>query len=216
MVYFVLVAAGIVSGAFCFALVYRSEITEDAEKPLNRKHLLIYSIIAAVINVAVACIAKTVFHESIFEILRILALLAVLWACAWTDKKSFLIPNIVLLLGLLVCILFFAVECFIAPDSLRYNIFSALAAATAVLIISLLCRLISPNAIGFGDVKLMMLMGLYLRFGRMWSAMLFSVIVAFVYSIFLVVVKKANRKTEMPFAPILLAGTMLSLILSTV
>lgn len=85
----------------------------------------------------------------------------------------------------------------------------------------------SGRYIGFGDVKFMGLMGMLLGFKEGLSAVLFSFWIGFVYVMFLFLYAQASKlfnlpsgrkeitmKSELPFAPFLVLGTLLGLFLN--
>lgn len=176
----------------------------------------LFMLLLLVVNLAVAMFMRLFYGDSVLDIVNMVALLSVMWPCAWIDRKSFLIPNRLLIFGLAIRVLLIAVSVFTAPAEFVHLLLGSVVAAVALLLVSLLCRLISPGSIGFGDVKLLMLMGVFLGTDRIWGAILFSMITAFFYSLFLILTKRATRKTEIPFAPLLLAGTILASVFTTV
>ena len=180
------------------------------------KQYTIYLIIALILNGTVAMFMKLFYGDSWQEIARVLLVISVLWACAWVDVKSRIIPNKILLIGLLIRCALIAGESILSPGEVKYILLSSIVAAIALFIGSFLCRLVSHDSIGFGDVKLLAFMGFCLQNDRIWGAIFLSAIVAFVYSLYLVLCKKANRKTEIPFAPLLLVGTIAASIITTV
>ncbi|MEV4256144.1 A24 family peptidase [Spirillospora sp. NPDC049652] len=75
---------------------------------------------------------------------------------------------------------------------------------------------IVPNAIGFGDVKLAPVLGLYLGWlGRpAWITGLFGTIVlGGLVAVALLLFRRAGRKDQMPYGPFMLAGTVLAALL---
>lgn len=66
---------------------------------------------------------------------------------------------------------------------------------------------------GFGDVKLMFLIGLVLGYHLGFLAMLFSVWIAALVGIGLMIFGKANRKTALPFGSFLAGISILIIIL---
>ena len=77
-------------------------------------------------------------------------------------------------------------------------------------------RLISPSSLGYGDVKLAFVLGLYLGFVS-WPAVLWGTFLAFVlgalWGLALMVTKKGTGKTQIPFGPFMLAGALILLVL---
>lgn len=76
-------------------------------------------------------------------------------------------------------------------------------------------RLVSPSSMGYGDVKLAFVLGLYLGFVS-WSAVLWGTFLAFVlgalWGLVLMVTKKGTGKTQIPFGPFMLAGALIVLV----
>ena len=76
--------------------------------------------------------------------------------------------------------------------------------------------LINPNGMGFGDVKLALGLGAVLGWYG-WGALLLGTFAGFLfgglYGLGLVVVRRAGRKTSMPFGPFLIAGAFVGLLI---
>lgn len=168
-----------------------------------------------VLNIVVALFMRGYYGTSVLGIVNMLLICGILWPCAWIDKAEFRIPNRILVVGLLARCVILAVICFLYPQEILYVLLQSAVAAVALLLVSLLCRAIAASAVGFGDVKLMMLMGFCLGTDRVLSAMICSMIVLFFYSVIMLITRRANRKTEIPFAPFLLLGTLASAILTS-
>lgn len=75
--------------------------------------------------------------------------------------------------------------------------------------------LISPSGLGFGDVKLALLLGLALAWYG-WGALFLGVFAGFLlaalHGLTLIALRKATRRTPIPFGPALLAGTYLGVL----
>ncbi|MFC5182296.1 prepilin peptidase [Actinomadura harenae] len=72
-----------------------------------------------------------------------------------------------------------------------------------------------PNAIGFGDVKLAPVLGLYLGWlGRpAWITGLFGMFVlGGLFALALLLFRRAGRKDQIPYGPFMLAGTLLAVL----
>lgn len=143
----------------------------------------------------------------------VICLVVVLWVCAWSDLNTCLIPNRVIAVGLLEWALLTAARVMSAPEDARYLILSCFTAAGMVTAAGLLCRIVASGALGFGDIKLMLCMGLFLGLDMTWNAMLCSMLVIFVASVVLLLTKRVTCKSSVPFAPALLAGTLLAILL---
>lgn len=66
-------------------------------------------------------------------------------------------------------------------------------------------------AMGFGDVKLALLMGLLLGFPDIIPALFLGFLFGAIIGSALVLMKKKGLKSEIPFGPFLLAGMIISL-----
>ena len=75
--------------------------------------------------------------------------------------------------------------------------------------------LVNPNGMGFGDVKLALGLGAVLGWYG-WSAVFLGTFAGFLfgglYGLGLVIVRRAGRKTSIPFGPFLIAGAYVGLL----
>jgi leader peptidase (prepilin peptidase)/N-methyltransferase len=73
-----------------------------------------------------------------------------------------------------------------------------------------------PGGMGFGDVKLAGVLGLVLGWAG-WEPLLLGALLAFVYgglcSLLLIAVRRANRKSRVPFGPFMLAGAATAMLI---
>jgi len=76
---------------------------------------------------------------------------------------------------------------------------------------------ISPSGMGLGDVKLAVSLGTLLAW-RSWQVLVLGgfagFLLAAVYSIALLATRRATRKQQIPFGPFMIAGTLLTLLLT--
>ena len=93
----------------------------------------------------------------------------------------------------------------------------AVAAAAVLFAVFLVLALVSPGALGLGDVKLAALLGLYLGWLG-WSQVLTGAVAAFVVqavvALVLLAVRRVGRRDALPFGPAMLIGTALTIALS--
>ena len=78
--------------------------------------------------------------------------------------------------------------------------------------ILLIIALIVKSALGMGDVKMFLVIGLLYGLVDTYSILLFSIIVMAIVSIILLLIKKATRKTAIPMAPFTAIGFLLSIL----
>ena len=77
---------------------------------------------------------------------------------------------------------------------------------------ALLWLVSSGKWMGFGDVKLAVLMGLLLGIGNVLLALFLAFFFGAIIGLILLVFEKKNLKSEIPFGPFLITGTFLALL----
>lgn len=201
--------------------VVESEETDDGSTGEKRIHEQIlpaeygkYFACVFITGIAVSAFLIWYYQQDINYVVLTEAIISILWACSWYDRKYHLIPNRILVFALILRALILAVQAAVNPGELKFFLLSSGIAAIALMIGAILCRILSPNSVGFGDVKLLGVMGLYLGAFNVWSPVFMTLILLFIAGLYLLFFKKADRKTEIPLAPFLLAGTVLAAILT--
>jgi len=175
----------------------------------------VYFVLMFVVNIGL-CEMLFLFYKdnTMIYISKRIIVASVLWVAAYFDKKSYRIPNKLILLGLVLRVIVLGIEVLTIGTEVKEFIISELIASAAMFVISLICMLIAKNSLGMGDVKLFMIMGLFLGIRGMMTAMFFSLIVTFFVSVFMLITKKKNRKDYLPFAPSIMVGTIMAFALS--
>jgi prepilin signal peptidase PulO-like enzyme (type II secretory pathway) len=77
-------------------------------------------------------------------------------------------------------------------------------------------HLAAPGAIGWGDVKLSGVLGLYLGWlggPAWWMGALAGFVLGGLYAAGLLVARRSSRKTEIPFGPFMMAGALVGILL---
>lgn len=97
-------------------------------------------------------------------------------------------------------------------NPLFLSVLGALSAAG----LGLLCRLMSKDGFGLGDLKLMMALGAAMGLTPFLRGMVFTGVVSLIAALFLLLVKKAKSTDTLPFAPFLSLGAVLSELLEIV
>ena len=187
-----------------------AETEDDGTKEIGK----FIFVLMFVCNLGIALFRYYFYGCETADIITLMLLFGILWPSAWMDYREFRIPNRFIVIGIVLRLFMFAVQFMIAPAGFGYILLRSGVAAVALLLVAFLCRLISPNAIGFGDIKLLFVMGLYLSTDGIGGVMFCCMVVAFVASAVLLITKKANRQTAIPFAPFLAAGTVIASILT--
>ncbi|MDR2357703.1 MAG: A24 family peptidase [Oscillospiraceae bacterium] len=180
------------------------------------RELKVYSAVSTAVCLGVALTLALAYPRNTFIFnMRRLCLLSLLAPAAFTDYKSYRIPNAFIIAGIAYWALLFAAETVVTGVGGMLGIAGAnLLTAGAVSAAAFLCGLAIRGSIGAGDVKLFMVMGLLLSVEGIWGAVLLSLAVSFVASAWLLLTKRKTRKDTLPFAPALAAGTLMSVLLT--
>lgn len=146
------------------------------------------------------------------EILRSLILLYSLSYVAWTDWRAKRIPNEILIFMLATGSVLLFVESLLCGRNWMVVAvaMSGFAAGGGVFF---LFYLITGRGIGAGDVKLSAVVGFYLGSHRIMLVSVFAFFLAGCVCIFLLLRKRTGFRQEIPFAPFMLSGTVMVMIL---
>ena len=105
-------------------------------------------------------------------------------------------------------VLIVAVRCiFLIAKRDKEGLISSLLGTLVAVLIFVLAFLISKDGIGLGDVKLVISVAFYLGLELFLRALFFISLISALYSLILLAVKQATKKTALPFVPFILAGT---------
>ena len=83
-----------------------------------------------------------------------------------------------------------------------------------MLLFLLVAYFLVKNGVGMGDIKLILLMSLYLGIQGIFGVLFMSLIVIFFAGLYLMIIKKRSKRESIPFAPAILAGTVISILVN--
>jgi leader peptidase (prepilin peptidase)/N-methyltransferase len=128
----------------------------------------------------------------------------------FTDLKSGIIPDKILLPTIIVSLLY---QLFIIPQSLIINLVTGIGTFLFFVIISVVfSALTKKDAMGGGDIKLAFLLGLLLGFPNIIVNLYLAFLTGAIIGIILIIWrKKSFQKATLPFGPFLVLGTIISL-----
>lgn len=176
---------------------------------------LIYSILCIILTVVIAVFFPKIYPDnSVWVNIKRMVLLAIIWPIAYIDLKTLRIPNLFVIYGLICRGIILVFEFFLGNPYIWQSLLSEAIASGALLLAAGLCALVVKNGIGFGDMKLFIVMGLMLSLDGIWSAVFLALVVSFFIALFVLITKKKSRKDAIPFGPALVIGTFLSICLS--
>ena len=177
---------------------------------MKDKKFRLFIFAALVVEITLAA-EFTIFSYSILKTIRYLLLIGVLFLIAWIDQHKKKIPNRLLLFLLVGRIFLLLLEWLVFPGMGL----SLLISSTLGMLLGgglfLLAHFISRGGVGMGDVKLFGVIVCYTGVGGIMPLVFLTVMVSAVYSIVMLLLKKIKLKEEIPFAPFVLIGTILTL-----
>jgi leader peptidase (prepilin peptidase)/N-methyltransferase len=142
-----------------------------------------------------------------------LVFVAALLAVSAIDLERFLIPNRVVYPSLLASLVLLGLAALLDHDgdALVRGLIGAVAASGGLFALALLY----PRGMGMGDVKLALLLGLYLGWlslGHVLLGLFLGFLLGSIAGIGLLVTGVRGRKDHLPFAPFLAAGAVLAVL----
>lgn len=128
---------------------------------------------------------------------------------AGIDFKKKIIPNKILGVGFLIRSLLLLYDWVVAPEIIWTVFLNAAAGFFFGLFFILLLSLITRHGIGYGDVKMFSWLGFCIGLADTYNILFYSVLTAAVTGVYFLLVKKADKKQELPFAPFVFIGCYL-------
>ena len=190
------------------------EQTEQSALRPSRKRI-VFLVLMFVGLCGMSILLKTVYEKNtLLHNAKMIMLLAVLFIAANTDARKRLIPNKLVLTGLVLRVVFWVIELITVPDEFLNIVKNDLYACLLVVMFFVVGVLLVKGGIGMGDIKLMLVMCLFQGFYGVVSSLFCSLFVAFVYAIIVLLLRKKTKKDSVAFAPAILLGTALSIFLT--
>lgn len=169
-------------------------------------------IIVIAVNALCSFVLNSYYKVPLIDAVNILLVLDVFWACSAYDIRYEIIPNSIVLIAIGIAIVMLGINVLIDPPDALYYLVDSLVAGIALLVTAIICRLLGKDSVGMGDVKLLGAAGLMLGVDSAFYTVLSSIIILFIIAVILLLTKKADRNTSIPFAPFLLAGLVFAVI----
>lgn len=142
---------------------------------------------------------------------------AALVALSVIDLRSFLLPNRIIYPVGVASVAWFALVAVV--DGEGDTLVRALACAAGAFLVFVVLHLVSPRAMGFGDVRLSCLLGLdlgWIGVGEVVLGLLLGFVYGAIVGLALIVTKVRSRRDHIPFGPFLAAGAMTAVLLGDV
>ena len=156
------------------------------------------------------------YAKSILYTLKRVCVIALLWPAAYSDYREYRIPNKLILFWSCIRVLLLIVEFIALHGNVLATFVSEICAIVGSAIVCFACMFLSRGSLGMGDLKLLMVMAAFLGVEGICYTMFVSIFFAAIISIGLLIFKRKSRKDKIPFAPFVLTGTLVCLILAGV
>ncbi len=193
------------------AVLYRWQYLKQEKKKsvdiikCQKKAMICFSVSYLLISI-LGLIVQGRKELDIFALMQAIILWDGLFCIAIIDFQIKKIPNHILLLLLCVRIIGILIEGLLTSAGLIPTLLSSVLGMVVGGFIILTCMLLSRGSVGAGDMKLFAIIGLYFRLSGILSVMMYSLFFAAIFSIVMLISKKAKLKSTMPMAPFILAG----------
>ncbi len=153
-------------------------------------------------------------NTSIVNFVKLYGLFVVVLACAIIDFKRRIIPNILIIIGLVFRIGVYVYEVLTVESikSILINDLIGLAIGFGFLAI---VSLVTRGALGFGDVKLFGLIGITAGSFCTYSTLFVSLVVSVIVSVVGLATRKMGRKDSFPFGPCIAVGYITAILLTS-
>ena len=155
--------------------------------------------------------AGMAYYSPTLSIVPLLVFSFVLLVISFIDADTMEIPDGLIIIGAVAGV-FFVAGGFIFPGATSWldALLGVIAGFAPLLIIDrIVILLLKKDGFGYGDMKLMAMVGLFLGWQSMFLAFLFAFVSASPVALFLMI--KGNRGAYIPFAPFLCIGTLAAL-----
>lgn len=178
----------------------------------KKKGAFIYTVIMFVMSLIIGVYGRYMNGYSAFMAYLNIAMLFLLAAMAWVDFKEKIIPNSLILVGLVFWLIQLCLEVvLLRTDIKQVLMFSGLGCIWGVLMVFI--AFVAKASLGMGDAKMFFVIGLIYGINQTYSILLVSLFIMAIISVVLLLLKKVDRKTAVPMAPFVLAGYVLCIFL---
>ena len=176
-----------------------------------------FCVVMAIVTVVLFCSSFIIVRHisNIPNLVKLVLLMGILAAVAVIDLRKTIIPNLLIVIGLIVRVLIYVVELLFYNNIFVPQLISDVIGFFIGFGILLIASIVSKGALGFGDVKLFGLIGLMSGAICTYSTLIISLLLSTIVSIGLMVSKKKSRKDSIPFGPFVFFGYIIAIILTS-
>ena len=207
----VIIVLGVIVG--CIYEEYDKFKEKALIKKDNKKNIG-YFVVSMVFMIGLAIWLQYKYQNTLIHNIRMIALLLCMIPIALIDYKKHIIHNKSLLAVLVIRLVIYIGEFFVDRKNALSELKSYGLGVMLIFFFAIVGIFIIKNGFGMGDLKLMFVMVLYLGFSSVFASIFTSLIFTLIVAVILMLKKKKGRKDTLPFAPCLLMGTYISVLLT--
>ena len=152
--------------------------------------------------------------SNIPNLVKLIFLMGILAAAAVIDLKKTIIPNLLIVIGLIARVVIYVIELLFYNNIFVSQLISDVIGFAIGFGILFIASVVSKGALGFGDVKLFGLIGLMSGAICTYSTLILCLLSSTIVSIGLMIAKKKNRKNSIPFGPFIFIGYIIAIFLT--
>lgn len=205
------------AGIYLYKFVprYQTDIDKDMlGKEIENIQIKKYFLLSTLVNLIVVLFYSFLYVDNaVINNVTTFCVLSFLWPAAYFDYKFLKIPNEIIRYALVLRCIELLPQALIFKSKLFRLILDELLIVIIIFVLCIIGNLIIKNSIGMGDIKLLMVMGAFFGTSSFLSSIFFTLFVAFILAVILLLTGKKSKKDVLPFAPSILIGTVLAAIL---
>ena len=130
----------------------------------------------------------------------------------YIDLREKIIPNVLIGAGLLFWVVIALLDIFAAGNPWTSTMMFSLSGGLVLGGILFVLALVLKTALGMGDAKMFLVLGLLYGLNDAYTMMLLSMVVMAVVALVLLALKKVTPKTSIPMAPFVTVGFLISIL----
>lgn len=184
-------------------------MTEIQKRNIKR---ILLAVLLVLVTAAFAFVAYLMEYGPV-KIVRYYVLMYTVCYLACVDIKKQIVPNRILLGLLLVRALLLIPELLLYPAYIGGFLLASVLGAVLGMAVLFVGNIICKKGMGLGDIKLFGVIGCYVGPEAVLFVLFFSLFLAAIYSIILLLGKKIGAKDEIPFVPFVFAGLIVTCLL---
>lgn len=180
--------------------------------PFRGKTLIMITIVCFVISLAIQISLN--MNATVVSFIKLYGLLLIVLCAGLIDYKRRIIPNQLILVGLVFRIGIYAYEILFTENFKAVFINDLMGFAIGFVFLALV-SIITKGSLGFGDAKLFGIIGITTGAFCTYSTLLISLILSVIVSIVNIASKRMGRKDSFPFGPCIAIGYVIAVLLTS-